>query len=137
MECRVMNLGNLTTSTDVKYSIPVGISGSENLMFADNEYFTKWGFRLTDYCLRSMRQRIKIRLGEEGVEPMNWKLLISGGVVRTPGYYTKEGRVEYSHPDGAPFKTTILERAKMRADIEMQGFEEESSATARIDFQQD
>jgi hypothetical protein len=64
-----------------------------------------------------MRQRIKIRLGEEGVEPMNWKLLVSGGVVRTPGYYTKDGRVEYSVPDGAPFKTTILERAKIRADL--------------------
>jgi len=63
-------------------------------MFADNEYFLKWGFRLTDYCLRSMRQRIKVRLGEEGVEPMNWKLMVSGGAVRAPGYYTKEGRVE-------------------------------------------
>jgi len=115
----VMNLGNLTTSTDVKYSVPVGISGSENLMFADNEYFAKWGFRLTDYCLRSMRQRIKVRLGEEGVEPMNWKLMVSGGVVRAPGYYTKEGRVEYLPPDGAPFKTTILKRAEMRADLSM------------------
>ena len=117
IECRVMNLGHLTTSTDVKYSIPVGISGSENLMFVDKDYFTKWGFRLTDYSLRSMRQRIKIRLGEEGVEPMNWKLLVSGGVVRTPGYYTKDGRVEYSIAEGAPFKNTILERAKIRADL--------------------
>jgi len=117
MNCRVMNLGHLTTSTDVKLRIPVGISGSENLMFIDGDYFTKWGFRLMDYSLRNMRQRIKVRLGEEGVEPMNWKLLVSGGVVRTPGYYTKEGRVEYLPPDGAPFKEIILKRAEIRAAL--------------------
>jgi hypothetical protein len=117
MNCRILNLGHLTTSTDVHLTKPVGISGSENLMFLDCDYFTKWGFRLTDYCLRNMRQRIKVRLGEEGVEPGNWKLLVSGGVVRTPGYYTKEGRVEFTPPDGAPFKEIILKRAEIRAAL--------------------
>ena len=101
------------------YKIPVDISGSENLMFADIEYFKKWGFRLTDYCLRTMRQRIKVLQGEDGVEPINWKLLVSGGHVRLPGQYTEQGRIEFSPPDGAPFKKTILRRAEIRADLSM------------------
>jgi len=60
-----------------------------------------------------------VLLGEEGVEPGNWKLLVSGGGVRAPGYFTEQGRVEYLPPDGAPFKTTILKRAEMQADLSM------------------
>jgi len=69
-QCRVLNLGTFTTSTDRrKYKTPVDISGSENLLFADGEYFERWGFKLTDYCLRTIRQRIKRLLGEAGYYP--------------------------------------------------------------------
>ena len=82
-QCRVLNLGNFTTSTDRrKYKQQVDISGYENLMFADVEYFEKWGFKLTDYCLRTIRQRIKKLLGEEGVELTDWAGLISDGLLK-------------------------------------------------------
>ena len=77
---------SISTSTDrKKHKILVDISRSENLLFADIEYFKKWGFKLTDYCFRTVRQWIKKLLGEEGVEPTNWELLVSGGHVRMPG----------------------------------------------------
>ena len=117
-QCRVLNLGVFTTSTDKrKYKIPVDISGSENLMFADVEYFDKWGFKLIDYCYRTIRQRIKKLLGEEGVEPTNWDMLVKDRYVRAPGRYTETGRELFTPPQGAPLKKTILLRAEIRAEF--------------------
>jgi len=43
-QCQVLNLGNFTTSTDrKKYNQQIDISGYENLLFADTEYFEKVG----------------------------------------------------------------------------------------------
>ena len=48
-QCRVLNLGAFPTSTNRrKYKIPVDISGYENLLFADDKYYKRWGFKLTD-----------------------------------------------------------------------------------------
>jgi len=85
-QCRVINLGVFTTSTDrKKYDIPVEISGFDNLLFADDKYFEKYGFKPTDYCLRAIRQRIKKLLGDEGVEPRDWDTQVRDGRVRPPG----------------------------------------------------
>jgi len=117
-QCRVINLGIYTTSTDRKrFNIPVGISGLDNLLFADNEYFERHGFQPTDYCLRTMRQRIKKLLGDEGVEPADWDDQVRDGRVRPPGRYTEDGRIIYDPPKGAPLKETILLRARIRADF--------------------
>jgi hypothetical protein len=117
-ECRVLELGIYTTSTDEKkYEYPVGIKGRENLRFKHMEYFETWGFKLTDYCLRTMRQRIKKLLGEEGVEPSNWNILVREAVVRQPGYFTSEGREKFTPPQEEPVKPVILRRAKIRAEF--------------------
>ena len=87
------------------------------MLFADEEYFKRWGFKLTDYCLRTIRQRIKRLLGEEGVEPANWENQISDGLIRAPGRYTKNGRVQYETPQGAPLKKDIILRAEIRANF--------------------
>jgi len=110
-QCRVINLGVFTTSTDRKrFNIPVDISGFDNLMFADVEYFERYGFKPTDYCLRTMRQRIKKLLGDEGVEPADWDAQVGDGRVRPPGRYTEDGRIVYDPPKGAPLKETIIRR---------------------------
>jgi hypothetical protein len=117
-ECRVLDLGIYTTSTDEKkYEYPVGIKERENLRFKHTEYFETWGFKLTDYCLRTMRQRIKRLLGEEGVEPINWKELVREAVVRQPGYYTSEGRIKFTPPQEEQVKPLILRRARIRAEF--------------------
>jgi len=117
-ECRVLDLGIYTTSTDEKkFDYPVGITGRENLRFKHTEYFETWGFKLTDYCLRTMRQRIKKLLGEEGVEPCNWNALVREAVVRQPGYFTSEGREKFTPPQEEPVKPVILRRAKIRAEF--------------------
>jgi len=116
-ECRVLDLGIYTTTTDEKYDYPVGITERENQRFKHTEYFETWGFKLTDYCLRTMRQRIKKLLGEEGVEPCNWKDLVREGVVRQPGYFTSEGRERFTPPQEEPVKPVILRRAKIRAEF--------------------
>jgi len=116
-ECRVLDLGIYTTTTDEKYEYPVGIKERDNQRFKHTEYFETWGFKLTDYCLRTMRQRIKKLLGEEGVEPISWKELVREGVVRQPGYYTSEGRVTFTPPQEETVKPVILQRAKIRAEF--------------------
>jgi len=117
-QCRVLNLGNFTTSTDrKKHKQQIDICGYENLMFTDTEYFEKWGFKLTDYCLRTIRQRIKKLLGEEGVEPTDWAGLISEGKLRAPGRYMENGYRQYEPPQGAPLRSRILLRVEIRADL--------------------
>ena len=88
-------------------------------MFADVEYFEKWGFKLTDYCLRTIRQRIKKLLGDEGVEPTDWAGLVSDGLLRAPGRYTENGHVQFEPPQDAPLKNKILLRAEIRADFSL------------------
>jgi len=111
-QCRVLNLGVFTTSTDRRrYFMPVDISGYENLLFADDEYFERYGFKLTDYCLRTVRQRIKKLLGDEGVEPTDWDVQVTDGRVRPPGRYTNDGRILYDPPQDAPLKRNIILRA--------------------------
>jgi len=91
-ECRVLDLGIYTTSTDEKkFEYLVGITGRENLRFK--------------------------LLGEEGVEPCNWKELVREAVVRQPGYFTSEGREKFTPPQEGPVKPVILRRAKIRAEF--------------------
>ena len=69
--------------------------------------------------MRTVRQRIKKLLGDEGVEPVNWEIQVADGRVRPPGRYTEAGRILYDPPQDAPLKGNIVLRAEIRADFSL------------------
>jgi len=111
IQCRVLNLGVFTTTDDrQKGSEVVDVQCHGDMMFREETYLDISGYKLKDYCLRTVRQRIRKLLGDEGVEPKNWNESRAAGMIRTPG----DRRGMFDAPRGSPLKSMIQERARIR-----------------------
>ena len=55
-------------------------------VFVAKEYLEKNGYKLGDYCLRMIRQRIQKLFAMEGVEPVDWNKDKANGMIRAPGF---------------------------------------------------
>jgi len=118
VQCRVLALDVFTTTDDSrKGGAAVDVECHGNLMFLENEYLNSSGYRLKDYCCRTIRQRIRKLLGDEGVEPKDWSESKAAGLIRAPGDKRPSGFKFFEVPRGAPFKSVILERARIRTEF--------------------
>jgi len=64
--------------------------------------------------LRTVRQRIRKLLGDEGVEPKDWKESRSAGMISTPGDRRGASFHAFDAPRGSPLKDMLKERASIR-----------------------
>ena len=72
-QCRVLALGNFTTTTEAnRMGEVIDVENHSDRKFVAEEYLDKEGYRLKDYCLQTIRQRIRKLFLQEGVEPANW-----------------------------------------------------------------
>ncbi len=60
---------------------------------------------------RTVRQRIRKLLRDEGVVPKDWNQARAAGLIRTPG---NKGQKPFEAPRGSPLKEMIRERAEIR-----------------------
>jgi len=119
---RVLPLGNFTTTdNDKRMGVPVDVENHSERKFIANEYLDDEGYRLTDYCLRTIRQRIRKVFLMEGVVPSNWMEAKDDRLIKAPGYMKNGKYIFYDAPSGAPFKAVMLERASLRAKFGMTG----------------
>ncbi len=64
IQCRVLALGIFTTTEDSrKGDVAEDVECHGNLMFLEDEYLNSSGYKLRDYCYRTVRQRIRKLLG--------------------------------------------------------------------------
>jgi len=118
VQCRVLDLGVFTTTDDSrKGGAVLDVECHSKLMFLEEEYLDSSGYKLRDYCLRTIRQRIRKLLGEEGVEPKDWSESKAAGLIRAPGDRRPSGFKFFEAPRGAPFKDLIRERASIRMEF--------------------
>jgi len=117
-QCRVLTLGNFTTSDGHnKMGVAVDVENHNDRVFISEEYLEKDGYKLVDYCLRTIRQRIRKLFATEGVEPVNWSKDKSKGMIKAPGFKNGARYRFYDAPQGAPFKDLIKERATIRTEF--------------------
>ena len=82
IQCRVLALGNFTTTDDKrKGGAKVDVECHGDRLFVEEEYLVANGYKLKDYCLRTVRQRIRKLLCDEGVEPKNWNKSKVAGLI--------------------------------------------------------
>ncbi len=71
IQCRVLALNYFTTTTDPrKGGVAVDVENNSYRMFIEEEYLEPSGYKLRDYCFRTVRQRIRKLFVDEGVEPI-------------------------------------------------------------------
>jgi hypothetical protein len=118
VQCRVLNLGVFTTTDDrQKGGEVVDVQCHGDMMFREETYLDASGYKLKDYCLRTVRQRIRKLLGDEGVEPKDWNESRAAGLIRAPGDKRGSGFRIFDAPRGSPLKSMILERARIRTEF--------------------
>jgi len=101
-QCRVLALGNFTTTTEAnQMGEVIDVENHSDRKFVAEEYLGKEGYRLKDYCLRTIKQRIRK----------------AKGLVKAPGYKKGAAFKFFDAPTGAPFKEMIKERAKIRTEF--------------------
>jgi hypothetical protein len=86
VQCRVLTLGNFTTTDKPgQMGLAVDVQYHNDRVFVTEEYLEKNGYKLGDYCLRTIRQRIRKLFAMEGVEPADWSEDKANGMIRAPG----------------------------------------------------
>jgi hypothetical protein len=71
--CRVLALGNFTTTTDERSpGEVVDVENHGDRKFVAREYLDRTGYRLKDYNLRTVRQRVRKLFLTERVQPEDW-----------------------------------------------------------------
>jgi len=85
-----------------------------NMLVREETYLDTSGYKLKDYCLRTVRQRIRKSLGDEGVEPEDSKVNRSTGLISAPGDRRGASFKMFDAPRGSPLKDMIKERARIR-----------------------
>jgi len=119
-QCRVLSLGNFTATTKFnRMGVAIDVDNHSDRTFVAEEYLDRDGYRLKDYCLRTIRQRIRKLFLQEGVEPASWSEDKAKGLVKAPGYKKGNTYKFYDAPMGAPFKEMIRERATIRTEFAM------------------
>jgi len=86
VQCRVLTLGNFTTTDKPgQMGLAVDVQYHNDRVFVAEEYLEKNRYKLGDYCLRTIRQRIRKLFAMEGVEPADWSEDKANGMIRAPG----------------------------------------------------
>jgi len=112
---RVLPVGNFTTTDDKDWmGVPVDVENHSERKFIANQYLSKEGYMLRDYCMRTIRQRIRKVFLEEGVVLSDWMEAKDEQLLTAPGYWKRDKFMFYDAPSGAPFNTVMLERANLR-----------------------
>jgi len=112
---RVLPLGNFTTTDEKdRKGVPVDVENHTERKFIADQYLEEEGYMLRDYCMRTIRQKIRKVFLREGVVPSDWTKAKSEQLIRTPGYWKGDEFRFYEAPSGAPFRTVMLERANLR-----------------------
>jgi hypothetical protein len=112
---RVLPLGNFTTTDSVKrMGVPVDVENHSERKFVADQYLSEEGYMLTDYGMRTIRQRIRKVFLEEGVVPSDWMKAKDEQLIKAPGYWKGDKFIYYEAPSGAPFNNVLLERANLR-----------------------
>ena len=118
IQCRVLALGVFTTTDDPqKGGEVVDVQFQGDVRFREDSYLDKSGYRLRDYVYRTVRQRIRKLLGDEGVEPEDWSKSRAAGFIRAPGDTRATGFKIFDPPRGSPMKSLIKERARIRVEF--------------------
>jgi len=112
---RVLPLGNFTTTDEKKrMGVPVDVENHSERKFVADQYLSEEGYMLTDYGMRTIRQRIRKVFLEEGVVPSDWMKAKDEQLIKAPGYWKGDKFIYYEAPSGAPFNNVLLERANLR-----------------------
>jgi len=106
-----------TTDDRQKGGEVVDVQCHGDMLFREETYLDASGYKLKDYCLRTVRQRIRKLLGDEGVEPKDWNESRAAGLIRAPGDKRGTGFRIFDAPRGSPLKSMILERARIRVEF--------------------
>jgi hypothetical protein len=136
---RVLPLGNFTTTdSDKRTGVTVDVENHGERKFIADHYLEPEGYGLRDYCLRTIRQRIRKVFYEEGVVPISWMKAKDDGLIKAPGYWKIVNSVSkfiyYEAPSGAPFNASMLERARLRTEFSMK-VSDKNTLPAIISFQ--
>jgi len=112
---RVLPLGNFTTTDDKdRMGVPVDVENHSERKFIADQYLSEEGYMLRDYCMRTIRQKIRKVFLREGVVPSDWMEAKDKQLIKAPGYWKGDKFIFYDAPSGAPFNTVMLERANLR-----------------------
>jgi len=126
-QSRVLALGNFTTTDNAnRMGETVDVENHSERKFVAEEYLDKEGYRLKDYCLRTIRQRIRKMFLMEGVEPSNWIEAKANRLIKAPGYMKGNAFIFYDAPTGAPFKEVMRERANIRTRFVLEDSEKKT-----------
>jgi len=103
VQCRVLSLGNFTTTNELsRNGLMVDVESHGDRIFVAEEYIDKDGYKLVDYCLRTIRQRIRKLFLMEGVEPKDWSADKTKGLIKAPGFKRRDGFRFYEIPQAPP-----------------------------------
>jgi len=115
IQCRVLPLGIFTTTEDRQRGTEaVDVQHHDDMLFREDAYLNTSGYKLRDYFYRTVRQRIRKLLRDEGVVPKDWNQARAAGLIRTPG---NKGQKPFEAPRGSPLKEMIQERAGIRVEF--------------------
>jgi hypothetical protein len=112
---RVLPLGNFTTTDEKdRKGVSVDVENHTERKFVAEQYLSDEGYVLKDYCMRTIRQKIRKVFLEEGVVPSDWTEAKKKQLIKIPGYWEGDEYRFYEAPSGAPFRAVMLERANLR-----------------------
>jgi len=115
--CRVLALGNFTTTTDTDKLVElVDVENHGDRKFVAREYLDRDGYRLKDYSLRTVRQRLRKLFLTETVQPEDWTEEKAKGMIKAPGCRKGLSFKFYDPPTGAPSRELLKERARIRTE---------------------
>jgi len=115
IQCRVLPLGIFTTTDDQQRGKEaVDVQHHDDMLFREDAYLNTSGYKLRDYFYRTVRQRVRKLLRDEGVEPKDWNQARAAGLIRTPG---NKNQKPFEAPRGSPLKDMIQERARIRVEF--------------------
>jgi len=92
----------------------VNVQYNGNKLFREEKYLDTSRYQLKDYCLGIVRQKINKLLGDEGIEPEDWKVNRSAGLINAPGDRRGVSFKMFKAPRGSPLKNMIKEKARIR-----------------------
>jgi len=97
----------------------IDVEYQDERKFVARDYLDKAGYRLSDYSLRTIRQRLRKLFMEEKVQLDDWLQEKATGMIKPPGYKKGDIYKLFSKPTGKPSRELLKERAKIRTEFAM------------------
>ena len=67
--------------------VSVDVENHSERKFIADQYLSEEGYMLRDYCMRTIRQKIRKVFLREGVVPRDWMEAKNEQLIKTPGYW--------------------------------------------------